>query len=106
MATCSRRFRRSARARAYRRTAAFEADETRVARYALKSVLAFNLLAKQRMLAADLPAYVARVGIFRDLNAAVLRLSPTDLARMVIDELTRAGAIRIEGGDLVPAAAG
>ena len=92
--------------RAYRRTAAFEADETRVARYALKSVLAFNLLAKQRMLAADLPAYVARVGIFRDLNAAVLRLSPTDLARMVIDELTRAGAIRIEGGDLVPAAAG
>ena len=56
--------------------------------------------------AADLPAYVARVGIFRDLNAAVLRLSPTDLARMVIDELTRAGAIRIEGGDLVPAAAG
>jgi len=91
--------------RAYRRTAAFEADEMRVARHALKSVLAFNLLAKRRIPVADLPAYVQRVGIFRDLNAAVLRLSPTELARRLVDELTRAGAIRIEGTDLVPAAA-
>jgi glyoxylase-like metal-dependent hydrolase (beta-lactamase superfamily II) len=91
--------------RAYRRTAAFEADEMRVARHALKSVLAFNLLAKRRIPVADLPAYVQRVGIFRDLNAAVLRLSPTELARRLVDELTRAGAIKIEGTDLVPAAA-
>ena len=91
--------------RAYRRTAAFEADEMRVARHALKAVLAFSLLAKRRMLVADLPAYVQRVGIFRDLNAAVLRLSPTELARRLVDELTRAGAIKIEGTDLVPAAA-
>jgi hypothetical protein len=54
---------------------------------------------------ANAPAYVERIGIYRDLNAAVLRLSPTELARMLVDELTQACAIRIEGGDLVPAAA-
>jgi len=31
----------------------------------------------------------------------VLRLSPVELARMLVDELTRAGAITIEGGELV-----
>ena len=89
--------------RAYRRTTAFEADESRVARHALKVVLTFSLLAKQRMRIADLPAYVERVGIYRDLNAAVLRMTPSALAAMLVDELVRAGAVRIEGGDLIPA---
>jgi glyoxylase-like metal-dependent hydrolase (beta-lactamase superfamily II) len=89
--------------RAYRRTAAFEADESRVARHALKVVLTFSLLAKRRMRVADLPTYVERIGIYRDLNAAVLRMTAPALAAMLVDELVRAGAVRIDGGDLVPA---
>ena len=88
--------------RAYRRTAAFEADEMRVARYALKAVLAFSLLAKQRMLLADLPAYVQRIGIYRDLNARCLKMSAPDLADMLVRELERAGAAARRDGYLIP----
>ena len=55
---------------------------------------------------AGLPDYVARVGIYRDLNAAVLRLTPAALAEMLVAELTRAGAVRIESGHLLRANVG
>jgi glyoxylase-like metal-dependent hydrolase (beta-lactamase superfamily II) len=89
--------------RAYRRTEAFEADEARVARHAVKVLLAFHLLHRRRMPVADLPAYVERIGFYRDINARVLRMTPAALAAHMCDELARAGAARIEGGDLVPA---
>jgi len=89
--------------RAYRRTAAFEADDARVARHALKVVLTFSLLARRSVRLAELPAYVGRIGIYRDLNAAVLRLTPPALADMLVTELVRAGAVRIEGDVVVPA---
>jgi glyoxylase-like metal-dependent hydrolase (beta-lactamase superfamily II) len=89
--------------RAYRRTAAFEADETRVARYALKALLAFTLLHRRRMPLAGLPAYVERVGVYRDINAAVLHLSSAALATLLVDELARAGAVCVKDGILLPA---
>ena len=88
--------------RAYRRTEAFEADQVRVARHALKGLLAFTLLHRRRMALAELPAYVERVGIYRDINQAVLRLAPADLAAMLASELQKAGAARVEDGCLVP----
>jgi glyoxylase-like metal-dependent hydrolase (beta-lactamase superfamily II) len=88
--------------RAYRRTEAFEADEVRVARHALKGLLAFTLLHRRRMARADLPEYVERVGVYRDINRAVLRLAPADLAAMLVTELQKAGAVRIADGCLVP----
>jgi glyoxylase-like metal-dependent hydrolase (beta-lactamase superfamily II) len=83
--------------RAYRRTAAFEADQERVARYALKALLAFTLLHRQRLPLADVSDHVERVGIFRDFNARCLHMPPAALARMLVDELVRAGAARREG---------
>lgn len=88
--------------RAYARTEAFEADETRIARHALKVMLTFSLLHRRRMPVADLPRYVEAVGFYRDVNAAVLRMTPTALAKLLVDELTRAGAVRVAAGDLVP----
>ena len=90
--------------RAYRRTEAFEADDERVARHALKVVLTFRLLACRSMPLADLPSYVQRVGIYRDLNAAVLRMTPEGLAAMLVTELVRAGAVRVEDGQLISGA--
>jgi hypothetical protein len=52
------------------------ADDARMARYALKALLAFTLLAKRSMRIAELPAYVERIGVYRDINAAVLRMAP------------------------------
>jgi glyoxylase-like metal-dependent hydrolase (beta-lactamase superfamily II) len=89
-------------ARAYARTAAFEADDARVARHALKVLLTFRLLDQQRMPLADLPAYVERIGIYRDLNAACLRLPPEQLAETLVRELERAGAVSMQDGFLIP----
>jgi glyoxylase-like metal-dependent hydrolase (beta-lactamase superfamily II) len=89
--------------RAYRRTVAFEADEARLVRYALKALLAFTLLHRRRMAIADLPGYVDRIGIFRDFNARCLHMKPTELAAMLTEELVRAEAVRIDGADLIPA---
>ena len=89
--------------RAYRRTAAFEADQTRVARYAVKALLAFTLLHRRRMALAELPAYVMRIGILRDINAAVLHLTPEALAAMLVEELMRAGAIHVHEDSLLAA---
>jgi hypothetical protein len=89
--------------RAYARLDALEADDTRVARHVLKALLTFTLLERRRMPVADLPAYVDRIPIYRDLNEAILHLSPADLAALLVRELARAGAVRQDGGDLVPA---
>ena len=88
-------------ARAYQRTAAFEADDARVARHALKVVLAFNLLDKRSMPLATLPEYVQSVGIYRDLNAHCLHLPPDELATLLVTQLERAGAVERRDGCLV-----
>jgi glyoxylase-like metal-dependent hydrolase (beta-lactamase superfamily II) len=87
--------------RAYKRTDAYAVDDTRMARYALKALLAFTLLARRSMSIAGLPGYVERIGVYRDINAAVLRMTPDALARMLVDELVRAGAARVSDGDLL-----
>ena len=88
--------------RAFKRTAAFEADSLRVARYALKALLMFALLDKQRMHIADLPTYLDTVGIYRDFNAHFFRLPPRDLAVLLVGELERSHALRRDDGWLRP----
>jgi glyoxylase-like metal-dependent hydrolase (beta-lactamase superfamily II) len=95
---------RAAIDRARRRLVAFEADSLRVARHALKVNLMFSLLDKQRMRLDAMPAYVERVGIYRDFNALFFRLAPARLAERLIGELVKAGAARRGGDWLVPAA--
>ncbi len=89
--------------RALRRTAAFEADPLRVAGHALKVILMFSLLDRERMTLAQIPDYVGRVGIFRDFNACYFKRSPEALAEWLVNDLVRVGAARREDGDLVPA---
>jgi glyoxylase-like metal-dependent hydrolase (beta-lactamase superfamily II) len=93
----------AALARGYARIAAFEADDARVARHALKVLLTFRLLDQRRMPLADLPDYVERIGFFRDVNAACLRLPPDELAALLVRELVRAGAVKIDDAQLLPA---
>ncbi len=90
--------------RARRRIVAFEADSLRIARHALKVNLMFVLLDRQRMSLADMPAYVDRVGIYRELNALCFHLTPARLAELLVGELERSRAVRIVDGDIVPAA--
>ena len=91
--------------RAYARIAAFEAHDARVARHALKVLLMFGLLDRQSMPLADLPDYVERVAIYRDINDACLRLAPGELADMLVRELVRGGAVKVVDAKLLPTAA-
>jgi len=91
--------------RAFSRIAAFESDPRRPARHALKALLTFMLLERRRMPLADLPAYVERVPIFREFNTRFFRLAPQAYAEMLVAELRKAGAVAIDGADVVPAAA-
>ena len=88
--------------RAFRRTEAFEADPLRLARHALKVVLVFALLDRERLPIAALPDYVERTGIFRDFNARFFKLPSVTLAEQLTDELVRACAVRREDGYLLP----
>lgn len=89
--------------RAYRRTETWEKDPQRMARHALKVVLAFDLLARERMPLASLPAFVDETPLFRDFNARFFRRAPAELAEELVAELERAGAVRREDGELLPA---
>lgn len=89
--------------RARQRLAAFESDSRRVARHALKVNLVFSLLDKQRLSLAEMPAYLDRVGLYRDFNRQFFRIAPSALAELLIGELTRSGVVRCEDGWLVPA---
>ncbi len=89
--------------RAFNRTAAFEADPRRFARHALKVLLTFALLDRRQMLFADLPAYVDRIGIYRDFNACFFRLPPAALAQMLFESLEKAGVVKRMGEFLMPA---
>jgi glyoxylase-like metal-dependent hydrolase (beta-lactamase superfamily II) len=88
--------------RALRRTDAFEADPLRLARHALKVVLVFALLDRERMLLAQMPDYVERVEMFREFNERYFKVPPAMLATQLIDELERVGAVRREAGYLLP----
>jgi glyoxylase-like metal-dependent hydrolase (beta-lactamase superfamily II) len=88
--------------RAFQRTAAFEADSVRIARHALKALLVFNLLDVQRLPLAGVTAFVRDTEVFREFNALFFRLEPQALAALLMRELERAGAVRIEGGVVRP----
>jgi len=93
----------SALGRARKRIDAFESDSLRVARHALKVNLMFSLLDKQRMPLAQLPDYLDRVGIYREFNALFFGLSPARLAELLVGELVKSTAAKIDAGELVPA---
>lgn len=88
--------------RAYSRLHAFEEDPGRVGRHAAKVMITFSLLEHRRMALADLPEYVERVGILRDLNRRYFAMTPERYAEWLVHELERARAIRRTNGAIEP----
>jgi glyoxylase-like metal-dependent hydrolase (beta-lactamase superfamily II) len=88
--------------RAFRRVEAFEADPMRMARNVVKALLTFTLLDRQRLPLADLPAYLNRIGIYRDFNERFFRLPPEGFAAWIVGELEKTGAVRTDAGFAVP----
>jgi glyoxylase-like metal-dependent hydrolase (beta-lactamase superfamily II) len=90
--------------RNFARLRAFEADEARTARHVLKVMLTFSLLERGRLPASTLAAYLDGIPIYREYNAQYFGLSAQALAELLVQELTRAGAIRRSGAFLLPGA--
>jgi glyoxylase-like metal-dependent hydrolase (beta-lactamase superfamily II) len=88
--------------RAYSRLHAFEEDPGRVGRHAAKVMITFSLLEHRSLALADLPAYVERVGILRDLNRRYFAMTPERYAEWLVHELERARAIRRANGMIEP----
>ncbi len=86
--------------RAFYRLEGYEEDITRLARHCAKVMLSFALLEKRSAPLAELPAYVARVPILAELNSRYLRMTPTEMAEWLVNELERAGAVRRNDGRL------
>lgn len=88
--------------RAFARLAAFEQDPARMARNAIKACFVFNLLDLGHLPRAGLAAYLDSVPLFRDAGVRLLGKDIESLAVWLLDELLRAGAVRLENGEILP----
>ena len=88
--------------RAFGRVDAYAADPQRMARNMIKACFVFMLFDRGSMPLAELPGYLERVGLYRDMNARFLHLAPRAYAETLVAELERAGAVRCENGLVMP----
>ena len=73
------------------------ADPVRNAQNAIKVLLKFLLLERQRIALVELPQLLLSMPVFAMANERFLRQSPEELARWATSQLVRAVAARIEG---------
>lgn len=93
----------AALARARSRLDYLEADPVRNAQNALKVLLKFLLLERQRIALADLPVLLTSMPVFAAANHHYLKQTPDQLARWTVSQLVRAAAARVEGEYLLNA---
>jgi glyoxylase-like metal-dependent hydrolase (beta-lactamase superfamily II) len=88
-------------ARAYSRVDYLAADPLRNAQNALKVLMKFLLLERQRIALAEVPEILAGLPVFQTANKHFLRQTPADTATWLVQQLVRAGAACIEGEHLL-----
>ena len=87
-------------ARASAKLEAFTVDDMKIARNVVKGMFIYSMMWRGEMALADVPAYVARVGVHRDYNAQFFRMSDGAFADWLINEAVRAGKVRVDGAFL------
>ena len=85
------------------RVDAFERDESRLARHAVKVMFSFALMDLGSIDRDALPDYLAAAPIYGEYDARFLGLGLDGLADWLVNDLSRAGAVRLEGGRVVSA---
>jgi glyoxylase-like metal-dependent hydrolase (beta-lactamase superfamily II) len=85
-------------ARARSRLAAFAGDPRRTARHMMKVMFVFSMLHRGGIAVAQADGYVARVPVYRDLDERFLGEGISGLGTRLVEDLVRAGAMRVEGG--------
>jgi glyoxylase-like metal-dependent hydrolase (beta-lactamase superfamily II) len=80
----------------------FAAQPAKGARHAVKVLFVFALLDRGAMRVADVEPYVARVPCYRELSERFLGMDAAALARWMLGDLERAGAVAIRDGVALP----
>ncbi|HEX7643706.1 MAG TPA: MBL fold metallo-hydrolase [Burkholderiaceae bacterium] len=88
-------------AAAYSRVDYLAADPARNAQNAVKVMLKFLLLERQKIALAELPSLLNAGSSFRSANGHFLKKSPEDLAQWAAAQLVRAQAASLESGFLL-----
>ncbi|HEU4843700.1 MAG TPA: MBL fold metallo-hydrolase [Burkholderiaceae bacterium] len=83
-------------ARARSRVDYLEADPVRNAQNAIKVLLKFLLLERQRIALAEVPRVLLAMPVFATANTRYLRQTPEALAQWAVGQLVRAGAAHVE----------
>jgi glyoxylase-like metal-dependent hydrolase (beta-lactamase superfamily II) len=92
---------RKALATAFSRLDYLEADPVRNAQNAVKALLKFMLLHQERIVLADVPAWLSDISVIREANRRYLQLPEPELAQWAISQLVRVGAAEIVGDALL-----
>lgn len=87
--------------KAYSRVEYFIADPARNAQNAMKVLLKFLLLEKQRIPLAELESMLSGIHLFEESNRRYLHKSKAELAEWAVAQLVRAGAADVRDGFLV-----
>ena len=87
---------------ARRKLQVFEHDRAKNARHVAKSLFVFALLDRREMKVAEVPAYLESVPVYGQLRETFLHGSNAELAARMLADLTRAGAVAVEGGIVRP----
>ncbi|HEX4943902.1 MAG TPA: MBL fold metallo-hydrolase [Usitatibacteraceae bacterium] len=88
----------AALARARSRLGAFADDPRRTARHMMKVMFVFSMLHRGGIALAEADAYALRVPCYRDLDERFLGEGMDGLGTRLVEDLVRAGAMRIEDG--------
>jgi glyoxylase-like metal-dependent hydrolase (beta-lactamase superfamily II) len=92
---------KGALARAFSRLDYLASEPARNAQNAVKVLLKFLLLERQRILLADVPALLQAMPLFREANRRFLRQETAALAEWAVAQLLKADAARVDGDDLI-----
>lgn len=87
--------------RAFRRLAAFEQNIERLARHALKVMLAFFMLEKRQIRRDSLAGFLSGLSFVTSVNARYLAYDDEALADWLVTDLVRAGVLREDDGLLI-----
>ena len=79
----------------------FATDDMRIAKNVVKGMFIYSMMWRGGMPVAELPAYVARVGVHRDYNAQFFKMSDEAFADWLLGEAVRAGKVRVDGDQVV-----
>ena len=88
--------------RALARVAAFAEDPRRMVRNAMKALFIFKLLEVGRLPAAGLADYLSAIPYFSEVFPRLEHASPQALAEWLLEDLGRAGVVRVRDGEILP----